>query len=67
VSTDSISVRLARLIAANGPIPVSTFMAEANAHYYGARDRLTAPEQMGTLFKALALVGPGWPEPEGFA
>ena len=31
-----------------------------------ARDRLTAPEQMGRLFKALALVAPGWPEPAGF-
>jgi SAM-dependent MidA family methyltransferase len=46
-----ITDRLARLIAAAGPIPVSTFMAEANAHYYAARDPLgtagdftTAPE-----------------------
>jgi SAM-dependent MidA family methyltransferase len=31
------------------------------------RDRLSAPQQMGTLFKALALVAPGWPQPEGFA
>lgn len=51
MSTDSISDRLARLIEAHGPIPVSTFMAEANAHYYAARDPLgaggdftTAPE-----------------------
>ncbi len=48
---DSITDRLARLIAATGPIPVSTFMAEANAHYYATRDPLgaggdftTAPE-----------------------
>jgi NADH dehydrogenase [ubiquinone] 1 alpha subcomplex assembly factor 7 len=47
----SLSDRLARLIASTGPIPVSTFMAEANAHYYGSRDPLgaggdftTAPE-----------------------
>jgi NADH dehydrogenase [ubiquinone] 1 alpha subcomplex assembly factor 7 len=47
----SVPDRLARLIASNGPIPVSTFMAEANAHYYGSRDPLgaagdftTAPE-----------------------
>lgn len=46
-----IADRLARLIAASGPIPVSTFMAEANAHYYASRDPLgaagdfiTAPE-----------------------
>jgi SAM-dependent MidA family methyltransferase len=31
-----------------------------------ARERLTAPEQMGTLFKVLALVAPSWPVPEGF-
>jgi SAM-dependent MidA family methyltransferase len=31
-----------------------------------ARDRLTQPEQMGSLFKVLALVAPGWPDPEGF-
>jgi SAM-dependent MidA family methyltransferase len=32
-----------------------------------ARTRLVAPEQMGTLFKALALAAPGWPDPAGFA
>ncbi len=31
-----------------------------------ARDRLTQPEQMGSLFKVLALAAPGWPDPEGF-
>ncbi|MGQ0558634.1 MAG: class I SAM-dependent methyltransferase [Sphingosinicella sp.] len=30
------------------------------------RERLTAPGQMGHLFKAMALVAPGWPEPAGF-
>jgi SAM-dependent MidA family methyltransferase len=29
--------------------------------------RLTAPTQMGALFKAMALVAPGWPTPAGFA
>lgn len=29
--------------------------------------RLTAPDQMGTLFKALALTADGWPRPAGFA
>ncbi|MBA2918526.1 class I SAM-dependent methyltransferase [Sphingomonas sp. MAH-20] len=29
--------------------------------------RLTAPDAMGTLFKALALTGRDWPEPAGFA
>jgi len=32
-----------------------------------ARDRLVAPDQMGRLFKAMALVADGWPEPAGFA
>jgi SAM-dependent MidA family methyltransferase len=32
-----------------------------------ARERLTAPEQMGQLFKVLALRHPAWPEPAGFA
>ncbi len=32
-----------------------------------ARDRLVSPGQMGTLFKAIALVAPGWPQPAGFA
>jgi NADH dehydrogenase [ubiquinone] 1 alpha subcomplex assembly factor 7 len=32
-----------------------------------ARDRLAAPDQMGRLFKAMALVAPAWPEPAGFA
>jgi SAM-dependent MidA family methyltransferase len=32
-----------------------------------ARDRLVGGEAMGTLFKVLALVGPNWPDPAGFA
>jgi len=32
----------------------------------GAVQRLTAPDQMGALFKAMALVAEGWPEPAGF-
>lgn len=31
-----------------------------------ARSRLTAPDQMGTLFKAMAFVHPDWASPEGF-
>jgi NADH dehydrogenase [ubiquinone] 1 alpha subcomplex assembly factor 7 len=30
------------------------------------RERLVSPAQMGQLFKAMALVAPGWPEPAGF-
>ncbi|WP_443026226.1 class I SAM-dependent methyltransferase [Sphingomonas sp. CCH10-B3] len=31
------------------------------------RDRLVAPDQMGDLFKALAVTARGWPQPAGFA
>ena len=31
-----------------------------------ARDRLTSAEQMGSLFKVMALAAAGWPEPAGF-
>jgi NADH dehydrogenase [ubiquinone] 1 alpha subcomplex assembly factor 7 len=31
-----------------------------------ARHRLTDPQEMGMLFKVMALVAPGWPEPAGF-
>jgi SAM-dependent MidA family methyltransferase len=48
---ESVEARLRRRIAAEGPIPVSTYMAEANAHYYATRDPFgaagdftTAPE-----------------------
>ncbi|KAK0331138.1 hypothetical protein LTR94_030102, partial [Friedmanniomyces endolithicus] len=46
-----LAERLARAITLGGPIPVSQFMAAANAHYYATRDPLgaggdftTAPE-----------------------
>ena len=39
---------------------------ERAAEIMADRDRLTAPDQMGRLFKAMALVAPGWPEPAGF-
>jgi SAM-dependent MidA family methyltransferase len=32
-----------------------------------AIDRLCGRDQMGELFKVLAICGPGWPEPAGFA
>ena len=31
-----------------------------------ARDRLVSADQMGILFRAMALSSPDWPEPEGF-
>ncbi|WP_431851770.1 class I SAM-dependent methyltransferase [Allosphingosinicella sp.] len=51
MSDSLLKRRLARLISTTGPIPVSTWMTEANAHYYAARDPFgeagdftTAPE-----------------------
>lgn len=37
------------------------------AEIAAARDRLTAPGQMGELFKVMAITAPGWPEGAGFA
>lgn len=39
---------------------------ERTEEIVAARERLSAPEQMGRLFKVMALVAPRWPEPEGF-
>lgn len=36
------------------------------AELIAARDRLTRPDEMGTLFKSLALVSPDWPAPAAF-
>jgi NADH dehydrogenase [ubiquinone] 1 alpha subcomplex assembly factor 7 len=36
------------------------------AEIAAARDRLTGADEMGTLFKAMALMAPDWPRPEGF-
>jgi NADH dehydrogenase [ubiquinone] 1 alpha subcomplex assembly factor 7 len=33
---------------------------------HATRDRLVGPDAMGTLFKAMALTGAGWPAPAGF-
>ena len=35
--------------------------------FAAARRRLTSPQEMGQLFKAMALVSPDWPAPAGFA
>ncbi len=51
MSEGALADRLARAIALGGPIPISQYMAAANAHYYATRDPLgtagdftTAPE-----------------------
>ena len=36
------------------------------AEIAAAHTRLTSPAAMGRLFKAMAIVAPGWPEPAGF-
>ena len=50
----------ARLAALTGAAPARA------EEFRTARDRLVAPEQMGSLFQVLALAAPGWPTPEGF-
>ena len=39
---------------------------DRSEEFASARERLTAPSQMGRLFKVLALAAPDWPEPAGF-
>ncbi|RIA44593.1 SAM-dependent MidA family methyltransferase [Hephaestia caeni] len=40
---------------------------ERAASIHADHDRLTAPDQMGTLFKVLGVTGTAWPAPAGFA
>ena len=47
--------RLARAITLGGPIPVSQFMAAANAHYYATRDPLGAGYHMLRVVLRYAL------------
>jgi SAM-dependent MidA family methyltransferase len=35
--------------------------------FRSARERLVAPDQMGSLFRVLGLSAPSWPQPEGLA
>ena len=53
-----IRVRAEALVAAN---------PEKSAEIYGALERLVAPDQMGSLFKVLAIHSADWPPPAGFA
>ena len=50
----------ARALALAGKLPERTQEIES------ARSRLTADDQMGTLFKAMAFVHPDWASAEGF-
>lgn len=60
---------------AHGPVSQGAFLTalgiDARAAKLGDavradRDRLVADDQMGLLFKALAVTAPGWPDPSGF-
>ncbi|MBX9796473.1 SAM-dependent methyltransferase [Sphingomonas sp.] len=62
--------------APHGPVGQGAFLTalgiDARAAALGPRvaadrERLVAPDQMGTLFRALAITAPGWPHPAGFA
>jgi len=46
---------------------LATAAPDRAAEIETARARLVEPQQMGTLFKALALTAPGWPIPGGWA
>lgn len=58
LETLGIAERMAALIAAQ-PDRADGIAAD--------QQRLTSPDAMGTLFKAMALSAPHWPAPEGFA
>lgn len=46
---------------------LSRLQPERAGEIAAARNRLAAPDQMGALFKTLALIAPDWPAPEGFS
>jgi SAM-dependent MidA family methyltransferase len=45
---------------------LATATPERSEDIYAMRDRLVQPEQMGSLFKVLAVSSSDWPIPEGF-
>lgn len=53
-----IGARAAALASANSSAQAAAVTA--------ALVRLTAPQQMGAIFRALAITAPGWPTPAGF-
>ena len=66
----------------SGPVPQGDFLAtlgiaeraaalakaqpERDPEIAEAVRRLTSPAEMGTMFRAMALTSPEWPEPSGF-
>ena len=49
------------------PAALARAAPERTEEIEAARARLSAPGQMGRLFKVMALTAPSWPEPAGFA
>ncbi len=61
-------------LKAHGPVGQGAFLRALGLDVRAAKlgqqaeaARLAGDAQMGRLFKAMALVAPGWPNPEGFA
>lgn len=46
---------------------LASFAPAHAAEIYAGRDRLIDQQQMGTLFKVMALAGPNWPDGAGFS
>ena len=78
----SALARAAEGVRVSGPVPQGAWLdamglplraaalaraaPERTEEINAARDRLSAPSQMGRLFKVLAFTAPGWQEPAGF-
>ncbi|MBO9622252.1 MAG: SAM-dependent methyltransferase [Sphingomonas sp.] len=58
---------LTRLGIAERTASLSLAAPDRAAQLATDRERLVAPDQMGDLFKVIALTAPGWPVPAGFA
>ena len=66
-------------LTAHGPVAQRDFLgslgldaraaalAKSDPDVMAARHRLMGEDAMGSLFKAMALTSPGWPQPAGFA
>jgi SAM-dependent MidA family methyltransferase len=77
--TTLMAAGIASGLKAHGPVAQRDFLgslgldvraaalAKSDPDVMAARHRLMGEDAMGTLFKVLALTGPNWPEPAGFA